>query len=117
MVTLVKRKPLSRQQFLALRQRILRKDAPPGKHIIYLLVVHYRVIIAENTISEDVEVKQSPPRNEEEDKDDDVTATTEPSPEEEEENSQLLREQEEKCKKLREDRNEISRQVWYYTMH
>ncbi|XP_065904615.1 G protein pathway suppressor 2-like isoform X2 [Dysidea avara] len=94
MVTLVKRKPLSRQQFLALRQRILRKDAPP-----------------ENTISEDVEVKQSPPRNEEEDKDDDVTATTEPSPEEEEENSQLLREQEEKCKKLREDRNEISRQL------
>jgi len=69
------------------------------------------VLLTETTTSEDVEVKQSPPREPGENKDNDATAA-EPSPEEEEENSQLLREQEEKRKKLREERNEISRQVW-----
>ena len=68
------------------------------------------MLLTETTTSEDVEVKQSPPRNTGENKDNDVIAA-EPSPEEDEENSQLLREQEEKRKKLREERNEISRQV------
>ena len=113
MVTLVKRRPLSRQHFLALRQRILRKDAPPGNSLIMVpwWCITRVLTIEEATPNKDVEVKQSPPCDAEEDKDDNITSSAEPSAQEEEENSQLLREQEEKRKKLREERSEISRQV------
>ena len=41
MVILAKRKPLSRQQFLALKQRILRKHSPSGSDVKIL----YHVMI------------------------------------------------------------------------